>query len=133
MRSLAPVLVLFAAVSCGPPKNAAPIDQIPKLTKLSEVMDAQATTADPQMKKRDQATFTEGEFAELAETARRIDATSKHIKDFSKGPAFDALADRLNQNAASLGKAAESKDAAAARSALSAMKATCAECHDKFR
>jgi cytochrome c556 len=39
----------------------------------------------------------------------------------------------LNARAADLGKAAAASDAAGAREALVAMKATCKECHSKFR
>jgi cytochrome c556 len=64
--------------------------------------------------------------------------TSIKIKDFSKdfpkGPAdFEALATRLNEKAKALGAAASAKDAASARTALTEMKATCKECHSKFK
>jgi cytochrome c556 len=121
------------AVTCGPPKNYTPVDQVPKIKSLEEVMDVQATTADPQFVKVKRDAFTDAEFASFAETARTIDATSRHIKDFSKGPGFDELADRLNATAQSLGKAAEAKNAQGVREALGAMKATCKECHSKYR
>ena len=56
MRSM----LLFAATtiaaalplaSCGPPVMNTPVNDIPKLATLAEVMDNQATTADPQFKK----------------------------------------------------------------------------------
>ena len=130
---LSTVVLGLSVVSCGPPKNNAPVDQIPKLEKLDDVMDVQATTADPQMKKRDQTTFTDDDYAQFAETAQKIDATSKRVKNFSKGPEFDAFADQLNGTAVSLGKAAAAKDAAGASAALKEMKATCAACHKKFK
>lgn len=134
MRTLlAAAFVAVAFVACGPPKNYTPVDQIPKIGSLKEVMDVQATAADPQFKKRDQESFTADDWAQFAETAKKIDATSHHIKDFSKGKDFDALADQLNGHAAELGKAADAKDANAARAALNAMKATCKECHSRFR
>jgi hypothetical protein len=130
--------VIFAVVlmiGCGPPKNHTPVDQIPSLGKLSEVMDVQATTADPQFKKISQETFSEQDWVELKETAAKISATSKRIKAFSggKGAGFDALADRLGENATALGAAADAKDAAKTKTALTEMKATCKECHSKFR
>jgi cytochrome c556 len=126
-------LASVVLAGCAPPKNYTPIEGIPKLASLAAVMDVQATTADPQFAKMSQASFAPEEFASFAETARKIDSTSRRIKDFSKGAGFDALADRLNAHAAELGKAAAASDAAAAREALMAMKATCKECHSKFR
>lgn len=125
--------VALAIVACGPPKNYTPVAEIPKLQTLKDVMDVQATTADPQFKKMDATAYSDAEFAELADTAQKIDATSKHIKDFSKGPGFDALADQLNAKAAALGQAAAAKDAAGASKALSEMKATCKSCHSQFK
>ncbi|CAN5254118.1 hypothetical protein BH09MYX1_BH09MYX1_67470 [soil metagenome] len=131
--SLAAALALAIAAGCAPPKNNTPVADIPKITKLSEVMEAQATTADPQFSKRDQEAFTAEEFAALGETGAKIEATSTHLKDFSKGPEWDALALRLNGTAVALSKAATDKDAAGARKALTEMKATCKECHSKLR
>ena len=96
-------------------------------------MDVQATVADPQMSKAGQASYTDADFAAFADVATRIQATSTKAKDFSKGPEFDQLADRLNGTAIALGKATETKDAAAASKALGDMKATCKECHKKFK
>lgn len=135
--SLLPALLALplalAAASCGPPIKNTPLADIPKLTSLAEVMDNQATVADPQFAKRDQATFTDADYTAFAEMSERINATSLKIKDFSKGADFDALALKLNQLAGSLGKAAAAKDAAASGQALKDMKATCKECHSKFR
>lgn len=119
--------------ACGPPKNYTPVDKIPTLGKLSEVMDVQATAADPQFKKIDQEAFTDDDWAQFKDTAAKIQATSKRIKAFSKGPDFDALADRLGEKATALDAAADARDAVAAKGALSEMKATCKECHSKHR
>lgn len=125
--------VTCALIACGPPIKNTPVEEIPKLTSLVEVMDNQATTADPQFKKIGEASFTEADFSAFAEVSRRIGATSLKIKDFSKGPEFNGLADRLHEKAEALGKAATAKDAAGANAALTEMKATCKECHSKFR
>jgi cytochrome c556 len=125
--------VICALIACGPPIKNTPIEEIPKLTTLVDVMDNQATVADPQFKKIGEATFTEADFSAFAEASRRLEATSLKIKDFSKGPEFDGLAARLHEKAEALGKAATAKDAAGANAALTEMKATCKECHSKFR
>jgi cytochrome c556 len=129
----AAALAIAGLVSCGPPKNYTPVAEIPGIKTLSELMDAQATAADPQFGKAEQASFTDAEYTELAAAGAKLDATSKHIKDFTKGADFDALAAKLNGNANALSTAAAGKDAAGARAALTAMKATCKECHAKYR
>lgn len=122
-------IVTFSCV----PKNYTPVEQVPSLGSLKEVMDVQATAADPQFKKIDTAAFSEEDWSQLKELAKKIDATSKRAKAFSKGADFDALADRLNENASALGKAADAKDTPGASAALTSMKATCKDCHTKFR
>jgi cytochrome c556 len=132
-RLFAALVVAAAIAACGPPKMSTPVEEIPKLGSLTEVMRNQATTADPQFEKMDAKSFSDADYAAFATTAQRIEATSLKIKDFSKGPEFDALAMRLNEKAKALGVAANAKDAAASSTALHEMKATCKECHSKFR
>ena len=131
MKKLALAFVFAAA--CGAPQMSTPIEEIPKLTKLDDVMDNQATAMDPLFKKTGQSRFTAEEWAALTSAAARVQATSLKIKDFTKGAEFDALAMKLNQQAGELGASYTNKDAAAANNALTAMKATCKECHKKFR
>ena len=125
-------LLLPLAVACAP-KREITVEQVPTIAKLGELMDAQATIADPQFKKRNQASFTDAEFASFAELSTKLQATSLKAKDFTKGPGFDTFAVQLHDRAADLGTAAVAKDAAAARKALTDMKMTCKECHTKFR
>jgi cytochrome c556 len=137
MRSLsiaaALVVSAAAAVSCGPPIMNTPVGDIAKLKTIEEVMDNQATTADPQFKKAGADKYSDEDYAAFATASERLKATSLKTKEFSKGPDFDALAMRLNEKAEALGKAAAAKDAAASSTALTEMKATCKECHSKFR
>lgn len=129
---LAP-LALVAFAACGAPKLSTPLTDIPKLTSLDAVMDNQATVADPQWKKIDAASYTDADYAAFTEVSERIQVTSLKIKDFSKGPDFDALAVRLNEKAKALGTAAAAKDVKGSGTALREMKATCKECHSKFK
>jgi len=122
-----------AAAACGPPMKATPVEEIPKLSKLGDVMDNQSTAMDPLFKRIGQSTFTDDDWAAITAAATRVQATSLKIKDFSKGPEFDALAMKLNQLASELSNTYATKDAGAANTALSGMKATCKECHKKFR
>lgn len=131
---LALTVVVFASfgAACVPHKDVAAAD-VPKLAKLDDVMDVQATVADPQFKKIGQGSYTDEDFAAFADVSTRIQATSVKAKDFTKGPGFDKLADRLHDEAATLGVAAGNKDAKGSSDALAAMKATCKECHKSFR
>ena len=132
-RVMLAVLVAAGAAACGPPMKQTPVEEIPKLTKLADVMDNQATAMDPLFKKIGQAQFTDEDWAALTAAATKVQATSLKIKDFSKGAEFDALAMKLNQQATELGNTYATKDAAAANTALQNMKATCKDCHKKFR
>lgn len=133
MKKLMLAVLVAGAAACGPPVKNTPVEEIPKLTKLSDVMDNQATAMDPLFKKIGQTTFTDEDWAAITAAAARVQATSLKIKDFSKGAEFDALAMKLNQQATELSNSYASKDAAAASTALGNMKATCKECHKKFR
>ena len=136
MRTLAPVLLLILT-ACASAKFT-PVGDIPKLGSLEDVMDNQMGAADPQFAKIGAATLSDADFAGFAQASERLLVTSARSKDFSKDfpkdpPGFEALAARLNEKAKALSAAAAAKDAAAAKAALTDMKATCKECHTKFR
>jgi len=133
MRLFAFVPLAVLASACAAPQKDLSTDEIGKLTKLTDVMDVQATLADPQFKKRDQQQFTDAEYATIVDVGTRLQATSLKTKDFSKGPEFDTFANKIHERAADLVNAATAKDAAAVRNTLTEMKATCKGCHSKFR
>jgi cytochrome c556 len=125
---------LAALLFCGcVPHRDLPPDQIDKLAKLSEVMDVQATVADPQFKKAGSIAYADADFAAFADVGARIQATSLKTLQFSKGPEFDGLAKQLHASAEALAAAAAKKDAAASSDALVQMKTTCKACHSKFK
>jgi cytochrome c556 len=130
MRVLIPSLLLLAG--CAKTMTT-PVEEIPKLTKLADVMDNQSTVADPLFKKLDQPSFSDDEFKMMEDASARLQVTAPKIKDFTKGPEMSALADRLAQKAVALGEAAKAKNAGGATTALKEMKATCKECHSKFK
>jgi len=137
MKVFLGVAALFLAcagsAACAPPHRDYSPDQIEKLGELQQVMDVQATVADPQFKKIDKSSYDEADWAAFTDMGNRIQVTSRKAKQFSKGPGFDALADRLHDDAEKLSAAAAAKDARAASDTLAAIKATCKECHSKFR
>jgi hypothetical protein len=126
---LAFVIVL---VGCVPHRDLQP-DQIDKLDKLDQVMDVQSTVADPQMSKAGQDSYTDQDWAAFADMASRLQATSKKIHQFTKGPEFDKLADQLHAKAETLAQTAAAKDVKATSDGLASIKATCKECHSKFK
>ncbi|APR75377.1 Hypothetical protein A7982_00723 [Minicystis rosea] len=135
MRNALLAAALFLA-ACAANKTT-PLAEIPSLTKLDDVMDNQATAADPQFKKIGHDKFDDAELAALVQAAERIQATSLKTKDFaktSKDPAaFEALAMKVNEKAKALGTAAAAKDAKGISAALEGMRGACRECHSKLR
>jgi cytochrome c556 len=115
------------------PKRDLPPNEIEKLGSLEHVMDVQATIADPQFKKIGESSYTDQDWTAFADVGNRLQVTSRKAKEFSKGPEFDAFADRLGSKAKDLEAAAAAKDARAASGALAQIKATCKECHSKFK
>jgi hypothetical protein len=128
------VLSLFASLSaCGAPVLQASASEIRALPDLEHVMDASATTADPQFKKIGAASYTDADWASFAETSARLDAVGERAKSFTKGPEFDKLADQLRAQAAELGRTASAKDVAATSGAIAAIRQTCRTCHSAFK
>jgi cytochrome c556 len=125
-------LLLICVAGCVP-KTDLPAEQIDKLTKLDDVMHAQATIADPQFKKIGAASYSDADWAAFADAGARLQVSAAKTKTFSKGAGFDELANQLAAHAKSLADAAAAKDAAGASKALSDMKATCKSCHKQFR
>ncbi len=124
------------ASACVPYKNP-PLADIQKLTTLSDVMDAQATIADPMWSKIGDHQYEDKDWAAFRDVSERIRATAARTKelgaDAKRPPRFGELADRLGAAAAALGKATEAKDGDQASQALADMKATCKACHSEMR
>ncbi len=133
-RYVIAVIAVVAVASTGcVPKRDLPPDQIEKLDKLAEVMDVQATISDPQFKKIDAESYTDADWTAFADMASRLQVTSKKIHQFTKGPDFDKLADELHNKAEALGATAAAKDVKGTSAGLASIKATCKECHSKFK
>jgi hypothetical protein len=130
--ALVVVAVALGGAGCVPHRDLPP-DQIEKLGKLDEVMDVQATVADPAFKKIGAPAYSEQDWALFADVGNRIQVTSRKAHQFSKGPEFDKLADQLHSTAEKVSAAATAKDGGAASGALAEMKATCKECHSRFK
>jgi cytochrome c556 len=136
-RSISGMAVVLAAALCAGagcvPHRDLPPDQIEKLDKLKEVMDVQATVADPAFKKIGEPAYSEQDWVLFADVGSRIQVTSRKAHQFSKGPDFDKLADQLHATAEKLSAASAAKDVGGASGALGEMKATCKECHSRFK
>jgi hypothetical protein len=125
-------LVVVVAAACVPHRDLS-VAQIAGAANLTEVMDVQATVADKQWSKMHSTGYTEADWAALHDMALRIQATSTRAKAFSKGPMFDDFALRLHTHADELEAAFAARNETGAATALTAMKATCSECHSRFK
>src|SRR5690606_15731896 len=101
MRALLPSLLcglLIAGCVPKPEKNYTP-DEIPQITSIEEVMRVQAARMDPLVGIRDQASFTDEEFARMAKAAAVLEATSAHLAESFAGKGeYDAgFAELANQ------------------------------------
>jgi cytochrome c556 len=121
------------AAACAPPHRDLQPAQIESLTKLDEIMDVQATVSDPQFKKIGARQYSEADYEAFEEMAHRLESTTLKIHQFSKGPEFDAIADKLHAHAERLFGAASSQHAPSTSQALEDIQATCKECHRKFK
>jgi hypothetical protein len=131
MRSLR-AIVLVSVVACLPKRDLPPAE-IQKLTSLPEVMQVQATIADPQFKKIDSAAFGNDDWIAFNDLGSRIQVTAEKARQFSKGPEFDRFAERLGQTGAELVEATQARSVPKANQALAEMRVICKTCHAKFR
>ncbi len=127
---LALPLVASAVGACVPHRDLT-VAQIAGVTNLTELMDVQATVADRQWAKINKTGYTDGDWAALQDMALRIQATSAKAKDYTKGPMFDDFALRLHTH--ELLAAFSARNETGAATALTAMRATCRECHARFK
>jgi hypothetical protein len=133
MRSSSCLFSFLVVVSACAAHRDLTVAQIAGATNLTEVMDVQATVADPQWSKIHKTGYSDADWAALQDMAQRIQATSARAKQFSKGPMFDDFALRLHTHAEELGAAFAARNETGAATALAAMKETCKECHARFR
>lgn len=131
-RTLLLVAALSALVACAKPADVKLAD-IPNLPDLEAVMHANETIGGRQWGKAGDSEFSPEQFAELKDTATRMEALAERSKKFSRGPKFDEFANKMVTLTQSLGKAADGKDGKAAGLAISDMKQTCKDCHAATR
>jgi len=132
MRLFPFFLALPLAAACVPHRDLT-VAQIAGVSNLEDVMAVQATVADPQWSKMNRTGYSDADWAALQDVALRIQATSAKTKEFSKGPMFDDFALRLHLHAEELQAAFSARNETKAAAALTAMKATCKECHNRFK
>jgi hypothetical protein len=127
------------ALSCVPaPQKAYSPAEISGIESLEELMRVNASKADPLFGKREQASFTEAEFASMADTGVMVEASGNRIAERFGGQGeyddgFVAYAKALAGHGKALADAAGSKDAAAAGKALTDMRNTCKACHGVYK
>ena len=135
-RLLCALLVCFAAsfvTACGPSRLYTDAD-VPSISKLGDLMWAQAQASDPAFKLIGRAALTDEDYATATKAGERLKLTAPRIKmGFSKGAEYDAFADKLGAHADELTSAAAAKDSTKTLAALSDVKGTCKSCHKQFR
>jgi hypothetical protein len=142
MNRVAVSLALFVCaqqLACVPkPEKAYSPDEVGTIDSLQELMRINASKADPLFGKRDQQSFTEAEWAAMADTGVMVEATGKRTAERhgGQGNYDDGFVDYANQLATSgkaLADAAGSKDPSGARQALTDMRNACKACHGVYR
>lgn len=131
------VLVLLAgSLSCRAPRRDYDAARIADVKSLEELMDVQATVADPRFKlarKVHGKPLTDAQFAEFVDMGSRLQVTAKRMSAFSQGPGFDRYANDLASQAAELERAARGHDGPTTTGTALKIKKTCAACHGEFR
>jgi hypothetical protein len=129
--------VLFAALgACSPPKRDYDEEHILQVTDLEELMYVQATVADRRFRlarRVDPEKMTSAQFAEFEDMGRRLQASTRVLPKFSKGPGFDAYIKQLDARSRELERAAKARDGQATVDLAGQVKQVCAACHDEFR
>jgi hypothetical protein len=128
--------LLLAASACSAPVRDLDAEAIESLTDLDELMDVNATVADPRFKLAKSLadrTPTESEWAEFIDMGTRLQVTARHAKRFSMGEGFDGFLRQLEGQAKSLEDAARARDKRATVDLAAAIKGTCKACHDEYK
>lgn len=138
VRIVIGVALLGACVTgCLPkPKADYTLEQLKQMDSLEEIMRVQAATMDPQWKKMSAPSLSAADYAVLAEAGQRMEATAEAIRSRhsqKRQPGFLTLAEQFQQQAKDLVAAATAKDGEHTKTALKAMKETCATCHKEYR
>jgi hypothetical protein len=126
-----------------PKKNYTPAE-IAGVEQVNEVMRVNAHYADPLFALRDNASFSDGQFSQMIDASKMLQAAAAHMAskfavkgDSDKTGFYDEgfidLSKTMEENAKALLAASESKNAEAASAALNAMRGTCQSCHSIYK
>ncbi|MFT7669296.1 MAG: hypothetical protein ACI8X5_001996 [Planctomycetota bacterium] len=128
--------VLLAGACAAPHRDYDP-QQIEGALTLEELMDVNASVADPLFKlgkKLRDSEITDEHWALFNDMGQRLHLTSLQVKTkFSKGPGFDAYLDELNEQSVELIHASLATDKSRTLDLLVEIKNTCAACHDEYK
>lgn len=135
-RLLVAAAALALVVACAAPQRDYTIDQIAEVDNLEELMDVQATVADPRFKlarSLEGQDFSDEDWAQFADMATRLQATTERCKKFSPGADFDRWNLDLQQQAIKLTTAVKARNSATSLKLVGGMRKTCAACHRKYK
>lgn len=126
----------FTAGCVPKPKQDYSAEQVKVLDNLEELMRVQAQTADPQFNHIDQKSFTDEEYAAIADAARRLQVTAETLRtrhSQNRPPSFTTYATRQFELSGELLAATQAKDPAKTSTALTGIRDTCRTCHKEHR
>ncbi len=127
---------LVTSISCRAPHRDYDTEQINALDDLEQLMDVQATVADPrfdladELKDRD---FTAEDWAAFLDMGTRLQATAAKVASFSEGEDFDRWNTQLGNQARDLVTHIQAKAAPQTLATVHELQATCRACHDKYK
>ena len=136
MAALACAVLVALLGACSPPERDYDEKQILQVKDLEELMYVQATVADRRFRlarRVDPQAMTPAQFAEFEDMGRRLEASTRVLPRFSKGPGFDAYVEQLASRSRELERAAKARDGKATVDLAGQVKQVCAACHDEFR
>lgn len=135
-RNLLGTLCFALLAGCGAPQRDYTVEQIKTVDNLKELMDVQATVADPCFslrKKLKNKEISDEQWAKFKDMGVRLQATSKRIAKFSKGDQFDEWNATVGHEAKSLVEYVAKRDNAKAMDSVRTIKQTCKACHAEYR
>jgi hypothetical protein len=135
MRIVRAVL-LVSLVSCSPPRRDYDEATIAGVDDLEELMDVQATVADPRFRRAREVaegSLTAADFPEFVDMGRRLAATGRRLAAFGKAPRFLAYGAEQVRLATELTRVAQAGDGPETARVALAIRQVCADCHQEFR
>ncbi len=128
-------LLLSAVVACSVPHRDYSIDQIRAVEDLEELMDVQATVADPcfdLVEDLADQELSDAHWSRFQDMGTRLQATAARAVEFTMGKDYDRWNDDMSRHAAALVQSAAKRDKAGSFADIKAIQKSCRDCHDQY-